>query len=263
MRLGLRNKVALVAASSKGLGRASAAALAAEGAKIAICARHEPTLRATADEIAAATGTEVLAVPTDLALPQDIEHLVRETVNQFGAIHILVTNAGGPPPGYFFEFDDEAWQDAFNLTLMSVVRLLRGVLPVMQEQQWGRIINITSLSVKEPLDHLILSNSIRASVHGLAKTLATQLGDQGITINNVMPGSFQTGRLEQLAEQTAAQTGQTPAEVLAELGQKAPVDRIGQPEELGALVAFLASEQAAYITGASIPIDGGRITAAF
>jgi 3-oxoacyl-[acyl-carrier protein] reductase len=175
----------------------------------------------------------------------------------------LVTNAGGPPAGYFAEFDDKKWQEAFNLTLMSAVRLIRAAIPHMQKEKWGRIINITSLSVKEPIDNLILSNSIRAAVHGMAKTLANQVARDGITVNNVMPGYILTDRVQQLAQDSAERTGQAVADVLAELSQPTPVGRIGHPKELGALVAFLASEQAAYINGVSIPVDGGRIKSAF
>lgn len=259
MDLGLKNKIALVAASSKGLGRASAEAMAREGAKVAICARDESVLRKTADEIATSTGSEILAIPSDVANARDNEQLVRETVNHFGGLHILVTNAGGPPAGYFEELDDNQWQEAYNLTLMSAVRLIRAAIPHMQKQQWGRIINITSLSVKEPIANLVLSNSIRAAVHGLAKTLANQLGQYGITVNNVVPGYIHTDRVEHLAQLNASKTGQTVAEVLAGMGKPIPVGRIGQPKELGALVAFLASEQASYINGASIPVDGGLI----
>ncbi len=263
MKLGLKNKVALVTASSKGLGRACAEVLAEEGAKIAICARDGHVLKETADEIANATRAEVLAIPADMANSADIEQVVKETVRHFGKLHILVTNAGGPPAGYFDEFEDRQWQEAFNLTMMSAVRLIRAALPHMKQEAWGRIINITSVSVKEPIDNLVLSNSIRASVHGMAKTLANQVAQHGITINNVMPGYIHTDRVEQLARHTAENSGQTIEEVLAELGQPTPVGRIGRPRELGALVAFLASEQAAYINGVSIPVDGGRLKSTF
>jgi 3-oxoacyl-[acyl-carrier protein] reductase len=263
MDFGLKNKIALVAASSKGLGRASAEALVQEGAKVAICARDGKVLKATADEIAGASRSEVLAIPADVTNSRDIERVVKETVNHLGGLHILVTNAGGPPAGYFEEFNDKQWQEAFNLTLMSAVRLIRAAIPPMKKEAWGRIVNITSVSVKEPLDNLILSNSVRAAVHGLAKTLANQLGQYGITVNNVMPGYIHTDRVEQLAQHTTERTGQSVADVLAELGQPAPVGRIGQPKELGALVAFLASEQASYISGTSIPVDGGRLKSAF
>jgi len=263
MNLGLRNKIALVTASSKGLGRASAKALAEEGAKIAICARDGRVLKETADEIANTTRSEVLAIPADMTSSADIEQVVRETVNHFGGLHILVTNAGGPPAGYFAEFDDRQWQEAFNLTMMSAIRLIRAATPHMEKEKWGRIINITSLSVKEPIDNLILSNSIRAAVHGMAKTLANQVAEHGITINNVMPGYIYTDRIQQLVQNTVERTGQTEDEILAGMTELTPVGRIGQPQELGALVAFLASGKAAYIHGVSIPVDGGRLKSTF
>ncbi len=263
MDLGIKNKIALVTASSKGLGRACAEALAREGVKVAICARNGKVLKATADEIATATQAEVLAIPGDMTNSRDTERVVKETAEYFGALHILVTNAGGPPAGYFDEISDKQWLEAVNLTLMSAVRLIRMAVPLMEKERWGRIINITSVSVREPIDNLILSNSLRAGVHGLAKTLATQLASRGITINNVMPGYIQTDRVEQLAQYTAHQTGKSVAEVLAESAQPIPMGRIGRPAEFGAVVAFLASEQASYITGVSLPVDGGRVKSPF
>lgn len=263
MDLGLRNRIALVTASSKGLGRACALALAQEGARVVVCAREEQVLQTTADEIAAATGSDVLAIPADMTNPADIEQVVTATVSHFGGLHILVTNAGGPPAGYFMEFDDQQWQAAFNLTLMSAVRLIRAAVPHMQQAGWGRIINITSVSVKEPIDNLVLSNSTRAAVHGLAKTLANQLGRYGITVNNVMPGIIHTDRIEKLAQINAAQNNQTVTEAVADYGQITALGRVGRPEEFGAVVAFLASERAGYITGVSLPVDGGRIKSTF
>lgn len=263
MDLGLKGRIALVAASSKGLGRACARELAREGARVAICARDPGALNAARDAIAAETGAEVLAVPADMAAAADIERVVAETVRHFGGLHILVTNAGGPPAGYFMDFDDATWQSAVNLTLMSAVRLIRAALPHLRQARWGRIINITSVSVKEPLDNLVLSNSIRAAVHGLAKTLSNQVALDGVTVNNVLPGYTQTDRINELAAASAAKTGKPVEEYLADLGKPIPLGRVGQPEELAALVAFLASERASYITGVSIPVDGGRIRASF
>lgn len=263
MDLGLQGKVAVVAAASKGLGRACARELAREGARVVICARDAAALQATRDALAAETGAEVLAVPADMTQAADIERVVAEAVRQFGALHIVVTNAGGPPAGYFLEFDDATWQAAVNLTLLSAVRLIRAALPHLKHAGWGRIINITSVSVKEPIDNLVLSNSIRAAVHGLAKTLAAQVAADGITVNNVMPGYIQTDRINQLAAITAKNTGKPVDEVIADLGKPVPVGRVGRPEELAAVVAFLASERASYITGHSLPVDGGRIRAAF
>lgn len=263
MNLGLKGKIALVAASSKGLGRASAEVMAQEGAKVTICARDEEALNAVRDEIAAATGAEILAITADMTKAEDITNVVQKTVDQFGGLHILVCNASGPPAGYFPEFDDEQWQAAFNLNMMSTVRLIRAALPHMQEAKWGRVINITSFIVKEPIHNLILSNSIRAAVHGLAKTLANQVGRDGITVNNVMPGWTQTDRVNQLVANIAQNSGKTEEEVIAGITQAIPAGRMGQPEEFGALVAFLASEKASYISGTSIPADGGLIKAAF
>lgn len=263
MDLGLDGKVALVAASSKGLGRASAEAMAQEGAKVTICARNEEALHAAKDEIASATGAEILAVTADMTKAGAITNVVQETVDKFGGLHILVCNASGPPAGYFPEFDDEQWQAAFNLNMMSTVRLIRAALPHMQQATWGRIINITSFIVKEPMDNLILSNSIRAAVHGLAKTLANQVGRDGITVNNVMPGWTQTDRVNQLVANIAQNSGKSEAEVIAGIAESIPLGRIGQPEGFGALIAFLASEKAGFITGATIPSDGGITKAAF
>ncbi len=263
MDLGLKDKIALVAASSKGLGRASAEAMAREGAKVTICARDEVALKAAGEALALTTGAEILAVPADMTKAQDIKNVVRQTVDHYGGLHILICNAGGPPAGYFPEFDDEQWQAAFNLNMMSTVRLIRAALPHMQAASWGRIINITSMSVKEPIDNLILSNSIRASVHGLAKTLANQIGSDGITINNIMPGWIQTDRVNHLVAVNAERDGKSEAEVIAGIAKPIPVGRIGQPEEFGALVAFLASEKAGYINGTSVRVDGGVTKAAF
>lgn len=262
MNLGLKDKVALVAASSKGLGRASAEAIAAEGGKVTICARNAEMLEKTRAEMAAA-GYDVLAVAADMTSAADIENAVTRTVEHFGGLHILVTNAGGPPPGYFPDFDDAIWEAAVNLSLMSTVRLIRAALPHMEAAGWGRIINVTSISVKEPVDNLLLSNAVRPAVHGLAKTLANQVAGKGITINNVMPGYTLTDRVQQLAEARAKDSGKTPEEIVAGMGQPVPLGRVGRPEEFGAVVAFLASEKASYLNGVSIPIDGGYIKAAF
>ena len=257
MDLGLKDRVALVAASSQGLGKACALELAREGAKVVICARDADSLAATAAEISAATGGEVTWLAIDLTDPVQIRHLADEIVRRYSRIDILVTNAGGPPSGYFDDFDDEAWFTAHQLTLMSAVRLIRAVLPAMRAQQWGRIVNITSVSVKQPLDNLLLSNVYRPGVVGLAKTLSAQVAADGITVNNVAPGYTRTARVVQLAEARAAREGKTVEQALAETVASYPMQRMGEPEELAALVAFLASERAGYITGTTIQVDGG------
>jgi 3-oxoacyl-[acyl-carrier protein] reductase len=257
MDLGLRDKVALVAASSRGIGRACAHSLSAEGAKVVICARDGKKLREAADEIARDTNNQVLAIVADLTSARDCRQVVQETVEFFGGLHVLVTNNGGPPSGYFLDIDDNEWYRSVDLTLMSAIRLIRAAVPHMQGQSWGRIINITSLSVKEPLDDLILSTSLRAGVVGVARTLATQLAGDGITVNNVLPGYILTERVNELAHSRARAQGKSPDEVVEGLAELVPVGRIGRPEELAAVVAFLASEQASFVNGTSILVDGG------
>ena len=259
MNLGLENRVAIVAASSRGLGKACALELAREGAQVVICARDTACLAATADEIASATGADVFPVEADLTGDAQIRTLVAETLARFGRIDVLVTNNGGPPAGFFDDFDDEAWLQAHQLTLLSAVRLIRATLPAMRARQWGRIINITSVSVKQPVDNLLLSNVYRPGVTGLAKTLSAQLAADGITVNNVAPGYTRTDRVLDLARARAADGDQTVESVLADTVANVPMGRLGEPGELAALVAFLASEQAAYITGATIQVDGGYV----
>ena len=260
MDLGLREKVAVVMAASKGLGRACAGALAAEGARVTIGARGAETLEKTAREIEQATGGRVLAVPTDVTRAEDLEAIVAVTVREFGRIDILVNNAGGPPAGTFETFGDAQWQAAFELNLLSTVRLIRLALPHIRRAGGGRIINIVSTSVKEPIDGLLLSNSIRSGVVGLAKTLSVELAPENITVNNVCPGRFLTDRLRQIYHiHERVQRGTSEEAVLKEMAEGIPMGRVGRPEELGAFVAFLASRQAAYITGTTTQIDGGLV----
>jgi 3-oxoacyl-[acyl-carrier protein] reductase len=259
MDLGLEGKVAIVAASSQGLGKACATELAQQGATVVMCARGSEQLQATADEIRATTGAEVLALQTDLTEADQIMHLVDETLRRYGRVDVLVTNNGGPPVGYFGDFDDEAWRAAHDLTLLSAVRLIRAVLPAMRAQGAGRIVNITSVSVKQPLDNLLLSNVYRAGVVALAKTLSAQVAEDGITINNVAPGYTRTDRVMELAEDRADREGRSVDDVLSGITQEYPMGRMGEPEELAALVAFLASERASYITGTTIQVDGGYV----
>ncbi|HZO74683.1 MAG TPA: SDR family oxidoreductase [Ktedonobacteraceae bacterium] len=258
MDLGLKGKVAIVLAASKGLGRASAAALAAEGAQVVIGARNEQVLREAAEQMRRESGSQVLAVPTDVTKPDDLAAIVEAATREFGQIDVLVNNAGGPPPGTFEMFNDAQWEAAFELSLLSVVRLIRLVLPQMRKQGSGRIVNIVSTSVKQPIDNLLLSNAIRPGVIGLAKSLSIELAPENITINNVCPGRILTDRIRQVYQLDAKkQQGISEEEALKDAAREIPMGRIGKPEELGALVAFLASEQAAYITGTTIQVDGG------
>jgi 3-oxoacyl-[acyl-carrier protein] reductase len=260
MDLGLQDKVAVVMAASKGLGRACATALAAEGAQVTIGARDAQSLVKTAQEIQKATRSRVLAVPTDVTKAEDVEAIVAATVREFGRIDILVNNAGGPPAGNFESFGDAQWQAAFELNLLSTVRLVRLVLPHMRKTGSGRIITIVSTSVKQPIDGLLLSNAIRSGVVGMAKTLSVELAPDNITVNNVCPGRILTDRLRQLYHiNERVQQGVSEEAVLKEMAQDVPMGRVGKPEELGALVAFLTSQQAAYITGTTIQVDGGLV----
>lgn len=257
MDLGIKGRIALVAASSKGLGRAAAEALAREGAHLVLCARNADALEATAEELRNAAGVEVLAVPTDLAKVGDIDELIREALDHFGPVDILFTNSGGRPPGRFWELEDEAWHQAVEGTLMAAVRLIRGVLPGMRERKWGRIICSTSIAAIQPIDNLLLSNAIFTSVHGLAKSLANTLAQEGITVNCISPGPVRTDRIQELAEHQAQEQGISVEEALAAWGSSTRMGRVGDPTEFGKTVAFLASEWASFITGSSIRVDGG------
>src|SRR6476619_3604836 len=259
MDLGIKDKVALVAAGSTGLGRAVAEELASEGASLVICARNEERLRATAEEIQQNTGAQVLPLRADVTNPNDINKLVDAGIDRFGRIDILVTNAGGPPAGRFDQLSAEQWEQAARLTLFSAIELARAVLPGMKTRRWGRILNITSIAVKQPVDNLILSNSLRAAVTGFARSLANEVATHGITGNNILPGYTRTERVEELAQATAKRDGVAPEEVMARFEREIPMKRLGEPLEFAALAAFLASERASYITGQSIAVAGGWI----
>lgn len=259
MDLGLKGKVAIVAAASKGMGKAVATGLAGEGARVTMCARTEADLIAAANEIREKTKGEVLAVPADVTRLADIQRVVGKTVEAWGGVDILVANAGGPPLGTFDQMTDAEWQAAFELTLLSTIRFIREVLPHMRGKRWGRIINIQSSSVKQPIDGLILSNGIRPGVVGLSKTLATELGKDNILINTVCPGRILTDRLRQGIGRRAKEAGKSLEEFLPTAAAEIPLGRIGSPEEFANMVVFLASERASYVTGATIQVDGGLI----
>jgi 3-oxoacyl-[acyl-carrier protein] reductase len=260
--MGLKGKTAIIGGSSKGLGKACAMSLSREGANVTICARNQAELEETAKEIKK-FNNKVLAIPADLASYDDIKLLVNKTIREFGKIDILVNNTGGPTPGGFFDLDDQAWETAFQKLLMYVVRMCREVIPYMQKQHWGRIINLTSFTVKEPADRLVLSNVFRTGVISLAKTLSRELGKYNITVNNICPGSFETERMEQIFEERSANSGKTIEELKNELIETIPIKRMQRPEELADLVTFLASENAGAITGTSIQVDGGMIKGLF
>lgn len=259
MQLGINDKIALVAASSRGLGRAVAEELAAEGASLVLCSRNEAALNATATAIRESTGVRVIAVTADISDPAAVDRVWEAARAEFGRVDILVTNSGGPPAGPFEAHSPSAWSDALRLNFESVVNLTRAVLPGMKERRWGRIINITSIAVKQPVDNLILSNSVRAAVTGFARTLANEVGKYGVTVNCVMPGYTLTDRVAELAKSNAKHRGTSVEAETAVWESQIPVGRLGTPREFAAMVAFLASERASYTTGASIPVDGGWI----
>ena len=247
MDLGLKNKTALVAAASSGLGKAVAQRLAGEGAKVFICGRNQDTITQAAQDINA-TG-----IACDVTHPEDIQQLVKE----IGVVDILVTNAGGPPPGTFGDISDKAWDDSFQLTFMSAVRLIRAVLPGMQQNKWGRIICMASTSVTQPIPYLITSNAMRAAVANMAKTVAEEIADQNITVNTVATGMFETERMNQLLAHRAKNSGKTSTEEKNTFNEKIPAGRFGHVDEFADVVTWLVSERASYITGALIPVDGG------
>lgn len=259
MDLGIRGRIALVAASSRGLGRAIAEELGAEGCDLVLCARGAEALEETAAAIRGATGARVVAVPADLSEEAQVARVAERAEQELGPIDILVTNAGGPPAGPFESHGMEAWRSAVRLNLESALHLTRSVLPGMKSRGWGRILNITSIAVKQPVDGLILSNAVRAAVTGMARTLANEVAPFGITVNNILPGYTRTRRVEDLAEKTAAREGIGTEEAVGRWEAQIPMGRIGEPREFAALAAFLVSARASYITGQSVAVDGGWI----
>jgi 3-oxoacyl-[acyl-carrier protein] reductase len=258
MDLELGNKVALVTAASRGLGAATAHALAREGARVAICARDKAPLRATADRIAAETGAQTLAIAADVSVAKDVSALVEAVVARWGRLDILVANAGGPPPGHFLDLDAEDWEQAAQLTLMSTVHLCYAVVPLMRQQGGGSILAITSMSVKQPLDNLILSNSLRLGVVGLVKSLSNELGADGIRVNAICPGWTRTGRVDQLLQARAAKSGLTVEQEAAKITADIPLGRMAEPEAFARAAVFVASPAAGHITGVSLLVDGGQ-----
>jgi 3-oxoacyl-[acyl-carrier protein] reductase len=259
VQLGLTDRVAIVTGSSRGIGKAIALGLAQEHAKITICARGEKQLRSTEEEIKRVTGSDVLALKTDVNGKSDVKRLVKETITRFGRIDILVTNTGGPPPIPFTASTVDQWKDAYDQLLASVLNLCWGVIPHMQQRHWGRIITMTSFAAKQPVDNLILSNSIRAGILGLTKTLANELAENNILVNSVCPGYTLTERIEELARSLEKNTGRPKVEMIQEWTKEIPLKRMAEPREIADLVVFLASERASYITGTTIQVDGGSV----
>ena len=263
MDLGLKGKIALVAGASKGLGKAVALGLAREGASVAIFSRDATRIESAAQDIRTATGAPVLAIAADVTNAGDAQRVVDETVKRFGALHILVTNAGGPPPGAFVALTEEQWHNAVELTLMSAVRLSRAAIPHMQKQKWGRLLHICSYSVKHPIENLMLSNSIRSAVVGLSKTQALELGKDNILVNSVLPGWTMTERVDQIMRDRAQRANTDTRAQYAVIEKEIPLGRMATPEEFANVVTFLASERASYVNGVALTVDGGATRTAF
>lgn len=262
MDLGLKDRVAIVGGSSKGMGKATAVALAREEAFVTICAREESELRRTEMEIARiASQGRVLAIPADISDPDNIKRVVRDTFNRFERIDIVVNNIGGPPPGKPSEIEDQKWLEAIELNFMSAVRMSREVIPYMKQQRWGRIINLLSNAVRQPVLNLVLSTSSRLAVVGYSKMLSNELARFNITVNNVLPGQVSTDRMTTLYTAIAEEKNRSVEDLMKEAAQLIPMGRLGRPEEMGDLIAFLASPKASYITGQNISLDGGALSA--
>ncbi len=257
MKQDINKKTAFVAGSSDGIGRAVAEGLAAEGCGIVLCARRVEALRELGGRLETEHGIRTACVAADLNRPEEIDRAVNTTLEMFGAADVLVTNNGGPPAGAFEEIDESAWSEGWHRTLMSAVRLIRGFLPGMRSRKWGRIINITSISVRQPIPRLLLSNSYRAAVTALAKTLSDETAADGITVNCIAPGYIKTSRLARLFEDRSRNSGRTVEEELESVVAGIPARRLGMPDEIAHLACFLASERASYITGSTILVDGG------
>ncbi len=257
MESGLRGRVVLITGASQGMGLATAHAFAAEGARLAICARNKKTLDEAAEEIRKRHKAEVLATPCDVSRAGDVARLAAQVAEHYGQIEVCVANAAGPPAKNFLSITAEEWQQALEMNFLSVVHLARAVVPHMQRRRWGRIITITSVSVKQPIPDLVLSNAVRAAVVGLVKSLANEFGKDGILVNNVAPGYTSTERLTELAATRALAAGVSQKDIYDRWAADTPVRRIGRPEEIADAIVWLASDRASYITGQTILVDGG------
>jgi len=266
MDLGLRGRVALVCAASQGLGKAAARGFAREGAHVVICARQRKPLMETAKEIREAVGdqpVQVVPIVADLSKARNITAVVARTMKTFGRIDVLITNAGGPPVAPFDDLDDAKWEQGVALTLMSAVRCIRAVLPHMRKRQWGRIVNITSIAAKQPINDLVISSALRPGILGLTRVLASQCGKEGILINSVAPGFMLTSRMQQIGQSRSKEQGITVEEYFRKQSSDIPLQRYGDPEELANVIVFLGSERASYVTGATVSVDGGMLKGLF
>jgi 3-oxoacyl-[acyl-carrier protein] reductase len=255
--LGLKNRNVIVAASSDGIARAAAEKFAAEGANVAMCSRDQTKLNAAGAQIRERYQARVLAEVLDVTDEAAVEAFVKHVALEFGGVDVCVTNAGGPPPKMFLATTTEEWHRAVELNFMSVIHFARAVLPGMQKNHWGRLVTITSITVRQPVSDLIYSNAVRAGVLGLVKSLSNEFGKDGITVNNVGPGYTATERLKQLIAKRSQELNITPAEFEARLGVEAPLKRVGQPDEVADAIVWLASDRASFITGQTLLVDGG------
>jgi len=262
MDLGLKGKIALLTGASRGLGFATAQVLAQEGVRIAINARDEARLSAADDELAK-TGAEVISLPGDVTDPETPEKLVGATIAALGGLDLLFTNAGGPPSAPFEEIEEDTWQQAIELSFMSHVRLIRAALPILRGSSAPSVLTVTSISIKQPIPNLVLSNSVRAATAGLTKTLALECGPDGIRFNSILPSWTHTDRVESLLQDRAARKGTSVAEEIDAQNEESPLGRMGQPEEFARAAAFLLSPAASYITGVMLPVDGGTYKGLF
>lgn len=257
MEIGLKGRVAIVAASSQGIGLATAQGFAAEGCRVAMCARNAEKLEAAAAEIRKKSGAEVFTKAFDVTDAGAVHDFVEAVAGKFGGVDICVTNAGGPPAKGFLAASIEDWRNAVDANLLSTVYFAREVIPHMQQRRWGRIITLTSVSTKQPVPDLVLSNAVRAAVVGLVKSLSNEFGKDGITVNNVGPGYTATGRLKELARSRSAASGKSEADIFAAWASDAALKRVGEPREVADAIVWLASERGSYITGQTILVDGG------
>ena len=257
MDLGLRDKRALVTGASRGLGYAIALTLAREGCRVAVNGRDESRIRAAAEQLSKDAGTDVLGLPGDVSQATVPEALVRDAAGALGGLDLLVTNTGGPPPGGFESFDEDAWQKAFDLSFMSHARLVKAALPHLRQSTAASVLTITSISAKQPITTIALSSSIRAATLGLTKTLALELGRDGIRVNSLLPGATETERIQELMEFRAKQNGTTVDQERAKQAQESALGRLGKPEEVASAAVFLLSPAASYITGVMLNVDGG------
>ena len=257
MDLSIKGKNAIVCASSQGLGKSAAVDLAKEGVNLTICSRNKEKINLVKNEIEEISDVKIVAIEADLSSEKDINNLYKEAKKELKTIDILINNNGGPPPSTFEELADEDWQRAFNSTMMSAIRLSKLVLPDMKKNKWGRIVNISSISVKTPVNGLFLSNSIRMGVLGWAKALSDEVAPHGITVNTVCPGTTKTERIEQILNSQSESSGKDKSELQEAMANNIPMQRIGEPTDLSALITFLASEKASYMTGLAVQVDGG------